>query len=380
MKLLCVDSEPIYREIISLCAKNHGFRIKTASTYQEAISLFNEWEPDLVTLDVFVNGGSGLMLIQELKALSQGRFVPMIFLSSQGSDSIMEKCFRAGADDFLPKPFHETLFNTRIDSHKRQVQLVQEMSKKNRELTYYKTMIEREHKMAHQVLDHILKRSENSNQNVSVTRISAASFNGDLALVSSRADGSRLIFVGDFTGHGLSASIGALPVAQAFFDAVDDNLVISGLATRINRMLLGILPDYMFCAGYIILIQPNGELSYWGGGMPNAYILRTNGDLDYIRSMHMPLGILGASEFENSLGVTGIAKGDTLVIATDGVLELKNDSGEMLGAEKMETLVTSCYKHLDLTQAQNNIKNKLFEFQGRSEQVDDITLVAIRKG
>jgi len=379
MKLLCVDSEPIYREIVSVCAKGHGLDVKTATTFQEAIDLFEDWEPDLVTLDVLVKGGNGLVLIRELKLKANGRFVPMIFLSSQSSDSTMEKCFSAGADDFLPKPFQEALFNTRIESHKRQIMLVQEMSQKNRELVYYKAMIEREHKMAHQVLDHVLIRCENTDHNVAVTRLSAASFNGDLALVNSRSDGARLIFVGDFTGHGLSASIGALPVAQAFFDAVDDHIEISKLASHINRMLISILPDYMFCAAYIVLIKPGGHLFFWGGGMPKAYIRRQDGRLDYLQSMHMPLGILGPSEFDNTLGEFSIAAEDTLVIATDGVSELKNEAGEMLGAESLEALVSACYANADLNQAQEDLKNKLSQYQGHSEQIDDITFVAVRK-
>ncbi len=232
MKLLCVDSEPVYREIISLCAEKENVTVTSVSSYEDAVQAFIDYAPDMVTLDVVVKGGSGFDLVKKLKALSGNRFIPMIFLSSQTSDTVMDRCFKSGADDFIPKPFNEVLFNIRLKTHMRHVELMKEMYRKNKALTYFQTMIEREHEMAHHVLDHIQTRSENNSEHVVITRLSAASFNGDLALVKTRSDGARLIFVGDFTGHGLPASIGALPVMHAFFDAVDDLLDVNELAGR----------------------------------------------------------------------------------------------------------------------------------------------------
>jgi two-component system, HptB-dependent secretion and biofilm response regulator len=378
MKLLCVDSEPVYREIISLCAEKEGVTVKSVASYEEALIAFESYDPDIVTLDVIMKGGSGYDLVQKLKALSGSRFVPMIFLASHTADSVMDKCFKAGADDFIPKPFNEVLFNIRLKTHMRHVELMKEMYRKNKALTYYQTMIEREHEMAHHVLDHIQTRSEKNSEQVAITRLSAASFNGDLALVKTRSDGARLVFVGDFTGHGLPASIGALPVMQTFFDAVDDLLCVNELAVRINRILFSILPDYMFCAGYLILMTPGGDIAYWGGGMPNAFIRRSNGSVDYLQSNHMPLGILSGSEFEADLQSNKLNAGDTLIIVSDGVLELKNCHDEMLGDNQARVIISNAYAEKSLISAQQITERKIAEYLGESEQLDDITLVALR--
>ncbi|WP_219702036.1 fused response regulator/phosphatase [Marinomonas lutimaris] len=378
MKLLCVDSEPVYREIISLCAEKEGVTVKSVASYEEALIAFESYDPDIVTLDVIMKGGSGYDLVQKLKALSGSRFVPIIFLASHTADSVMDKCFKAGADDFIPKPFNEVLFNIRLKTHMRHVELMKEMYRKNKALTYYQTMIEREHEMAHHVLDHIQTRSEKNSEQVAITRLSAASFNGDLALVKTRSDGARLVFVGDFTGHGLPASIGALPVMQTFFDAVDDLLCVNELAVRINRILFSILPDYMFCAGYLILMTPGGDIAYWGGGMPNAFIRRSNGSVDYLQSNHMPLGILSGSEFEADLQSNKLNAGDTLIIVSDGVLELKNCHDEMLGDNQARVIISNAYAEKSLISAQQITERKLAEYLGESEQLDDITLVALR--
>jgi two-component system, HptB-dependent secretion and biofilm response regulator len=378
MKLLCVDSEPVYREIISLCAESVGAKVKSVDCFDEAISAFSDFAPDIVILDVIIKGGSGIDLVKQMKTISGNRFVPIIFLASQTSDAVMGSCFQCGADDFIPKPFSEILFNIRLKTHMRHVELIKEMYRKNKALTYYQTMIEREHEMAHHVLDHIQTRSERNSEYVAITRLSAASFNGDLALVKTRSDGARLAFVGDFTGHGLPASIGALPVMQAFFDAVDDLVDINKLAERINRILISVLPDYMFCAGYLVLVDPNGKILYWGGGMPNAFIRRSTGELDYLRSNHMPLGILPVREFEADLQNDKLDTGDTLIIMSDGVLELKNTSEEMLGSDRVEVIINASYAEKSLITAQKIAERKLAEYQGESIHLDDITLLALR--
>lgn len=378
MKLLCVDSELIDCDIISLYAEEEGLNVRCVSHFDTAVTAFHEFTPDIVMLNVLFDDEAGFDLVKVLKQASGSRFIPMICLASDNTDLVMDKCFQYGADDFIPKPFSKVLFNIRLKTHMRHIALMKEMYRKNKALTYYQTMIEREHEMAHHVLDHIQTRSEKNSQHVAITRLSAASFNGDLALVKTRSDGARLVFVGDFTGHGLPASIGALPVMQVFFDAVDELAEVDKLAERINRILLSILPDYMFCAGYLILMSSEGRLLYWGGGMPNALIRRSDASMDYLKSCHMPLGVLHANEFEAGLHSNYLHPGDTLIIVSDGVLELKNPYGDMFGDDRVERLITEAYANKDLILAQQKTEHVLAEYRGDSAQLDDITLVALR--
>lgn len=60
MKLLCIDSEPIYHEIISFCAEKLNFQVQAVSTYEEAIQAFSTYSPDIVTLDIILKGGVAL--------------------------------------------------------------------------------------------------------------------------------------------------------------------------------------------------------------------------------------------------------------------------------------------------------------------------------
>lgn len=378
MKLLVVDSEEIYRDIISTCVESRGLQTKTAASMDEALALYNEWEPDLITLEVLSPSGDGIKLIKQLKDVAQDRIIPIMVITFKSDDATMNACIKAGADDFLAKPFNDILFNTRLSTHLRNVMFSKETFQKNRDLIYFQSMIEREHRMAHQVLAHAMDRSEDHDEKVAVTRLAATTFNGDIALIKRREDGALLLFVGDFTGHGLPASIGALPLTQAFFKAASDNTSVAQLAAHFNSILIDILPDYMFCAAYIMLLKPNDCLEFWGGGMPHAFIIgQDNIDMEGIHSKHMPLGILSRDEFEDTTTEISLCSGSRVVIASDGVLEMCNDEGIMLGDEQFKSILAEPENTISVDNYQSALIERLLSYQGAAEQLDDITLLSI---
>jgi len=377
MKLLVVDSEEIYRDIISTCAQARDLKTKTAASMEEALILFNDWQPDLVSLEVLSPSGDGIELIKQLKEAANDRIIPIMVITFKSDDATMNACIKAGADDFLAKPFNEILFNTRLSTHLRNVLFSKESFQKNRDLIYFQSMIEREHRMAHQVLAHAMDRSEDDDVSVAVTRLAATSFNGDIALIKRRDDGALLLFIGDFTGHGLPASIGALPLTQAFFKAASEKSSISEIAKHFNSILIDILPDYMFCAAYLLLLKPNNVLEYWGGGMPHAFIIDDEIDVQSIRSKHMPLGILAREEFEDEISQVKLLPNTKVVIASDGVLEMCNDDGVMLGDERFNAMLSCHSNKIPVGAYQAALVEQLIAFQGNAVQLDDITLLTL---
>ncbi|MFT2112587.1 SpoIIE family protein phosphatase [Marinomonas sp. 2405UD68-3] len=379
MKLLIIDSQTIYQEIVTWCADSKGLTSYVASDFDAAWEAFQELAPNIVVIDSIIDGGSAFELVSKIKQASGERFCPVIFLSSNLDDFTMNNCFRSGGDDFIPKPFNEVLFNTRLSTHVKHVLVVQELYRKNRDLTFYHKKTELEHSMAKQVLSHAQRHNDSDDKSLQVTRLSATSFNGDIALVKKRLDGCRLVFIGDFTGHGLAASIGALPVTQVFFDAVEQQLPLQTIVSEINRVLYEVLPVHMFCAGYLLFITPSGEVTYWGGGMPDALI--TDGTItSRFSSNHVPLGVLSDAEFDDSVDAFYLDYLHTILIATDGANELKNDQGIMLGDERLERMYIDSFNESKLmSDAHTSLVNKIVNYKGNEAQQDDITLLLYRR-
>ena len=82
-----------------------GYRVKTAGTMEEAKSLLEKWDPDLILLDIILpeSNEAGWDL---LKWIRDKGSVPVILVSALSRADDRVRGLRAGADDFISKPFH----------------------------------------------------------------------------------------------------------------------------------------------------------------------------------------------------------------------------------------------------------------------------------
>jgi two-component system response regulator AtoC len=102
-KLLVVDDDPMVRELLCSVAVRMGYRADVADSGESAIEVFRRARPDLVTLDVVLPGIDGLETLKALKEIDAQ--VPVVMLSGHGQARTIVDAVRAGAADFLRKPF-----------------------------------------------------------------------------------------------------------------------------------------------------------------------------------------------------------------------------------------------------------------------------------
>ncbi len=102
-KLLVVDDDPMVRELLCSVAARMGYRADVADSGESAIEAFRRARPDLVTLDVVLPGIDGLETLKALKEIDAQ--VPVVMLSGHGQARTIVDAVRAGAADFLRKPF-----------------------------------------------------------------------------------------------------------------------------------------------------------------------------------------------------------------------------------------------------------------------------------
>lgn len=102
--ILVVDDEETLREGLQTYLEIEGFKVTTASSAEEALSLpLHEF--DLLILDIMMPGMSGTELACALKDSAATCNIPIIFLSAKGSDDDMVEGLNTGADDYIPKPY-----------------------------------------------------------------------------------------------------------------------------------------------------------------------------------------------------------------------------------------------------------------------------------
>ena len=102
-RVLVVDDEENVAHLVSSALRFDGFETFTADNGNSALAAVVEYDPDLVVLDVMMHGMDGFALLNKLRAA--GSQVPVIFLTARDAASDRVSGMRAGADDYVVKPF-----------------------------------------------------------------------------------------------------------------------------------------------------------------------------------------------------------------------------------------------------------------------------------
>ena len=104
MKILVVDDSLLLRNIIKNELSFEGYEVVAeAKDGEEAISKYNTTKPDLVTMDITMDGMNGLDAAEHI--LKQDPKAKIIMVSALGEDEVMSKAVRLGVKDFIVKPF-----------------------------------------------------------------------------------------------------------------------------------------------------------------------------------------------------------------------------------------------------------------------------------
>ncbi|MDU5947629.1 MAG: response regulator transcription factor [Paenibacillus macerans] len=103
-RILLVDDETGILDMLETILNKEGFRsIERAETGQRALQLVEEFEPQLIVLDVMLPDMSGLELCMELRKKTEA---PVLFLTARTSDYDKLVGFAMGGDDYITKPFN----------------------------------------------------------------------------------------------------------------------------------------------------------------------------------------------------------------------------------------------------------------------------------
>ena len=355
--------------------KHEGFEVVLANDGYQAIEKCKTESPDLVLLDVVMPNLDGYETAPRLKELSGEVYLPIIFITALGDQESLKRCLDVGGDDFLNKPFDRVILQAKIKAHARIRDLSIKTYEQKKELDYHRLQTEREH----QIVEHIFNRALAGNYKVPELlefHLSPASmFNGDMFLVEIGPTGNLYMMMGDFTGHGLSSAVGTLPVSRTFYSMAQKGMAVGDIAAEINKVLLALLPDDMFCAAAIIELNSSGRsLSIWAGGTPDMYIVSGNeGISQTIHSQHMALGILEENEFEHTSLNCSVNEEDRLVAFTDGVVEAFNQEREIFGYDRLIELLND-----PSVDCLDKIIGPLSDFRGEAERDDDISILCLR--
>jgi DNA-binding response OmpR family regulator len=104
--ILVIDDDEIVARSVELSLRHHDFNMSVAHSGVEGLKIARRESPDLIILDILMPGMDGYQVCRELRADPLLENVPVLFLTAKGKDEDKIEGFRAGADDYLTKPFN----------------------------------------------------------------------------------------------------------------------------------------------------------------------------------------------------------------------------------------------------------------------------------
>lgn len=145
-RLLVVDDEPNIRELLSASLRYAGFEVATAPDGQQALSIADQFQPDLLVLDVMMPGLDGFGVVRRLR--QNGSNTPVLFLTARDAAEDKVTGLTLGGDDYVTKPFSLDEVLARIRAVLRRTQSVQQAAEAPR-LTFADIELDEE---SHEVL------------------------------------------------------------------------------------------------------------------------------------------------------------------------------------------------------------------------------------
>ena len=107
MKILIVDDSSVMRKVVKTAADVLDLETVEAQDGVEALSILTEGydDIDLVLLDWNMPGKTGFEVLQEIKANEDYKNIPVMMVTTEGHKTSIVAAVRAGADNYLVKPF-----------------------------------------------------------------------------------------------------------------------------------------------------------------------------------------------------------------------------------------------------------------------------------
>jgi DNA-binding response OmpR family regulator len=112
-RVLLIEDEPDIAFGIRTVLERSGFQVVTAGDGREGLRVFHSQHPDIVVLDVGLPEMDGWTVLERIREMSEA---PVLMLTARGQEADKVRGLRAGADDYLTKPFGSAEFIARVQA------------------------------------------------------------------------------------------------------------------------------------------------------------------------------------------------------------------------------------------------------------------------
>ncbi len=329
---LIADDQPDVLAALRLLLKVEGVETATAVSPEAVIEAVAARDFDLVLMDMnyardTTSGREGLDLITRLRAMD--RALPVVAMTAWGSLEVAVEAMRRGLDDFVLKPWE----NARLLKVLRE-QI--EVGRARRREARLQAMREGELAAARDLQQRLVPRRFPAIRNCEIAAAwrPAHGVSGDYFDVVPFGDARAALCIGDVMGKGMAAGL-LMSNVQALVKAfAAEDVSPNELCTRINAMLCRQDNAGKFVTFFYGLLDAERcLLRYTSAGHNPPMLVRRDGTVERLEQGGPVLGVFPDGEYQE--GEVAFARGDRLLLFTDGITEASDAAGEEFGETRL---------------------------------------------
>ncbi|SHG14904.1 Stage II sporulation protein E (SpoIIE) [Microbulbifer donghaiensis] len=278
--------------------------------------------------------------LQRLRARAGVEPVPILCVMSE-SQSITSASLQSGCDDILLKPYNPSLIRLKLAALQRFCNFGRSLLAQRNRIRRHHADLLQEQASARQIFSNLghescLGQTEAIRYHLSPRAVLA----GDVLAAAYGPGGKLMLLLGDFTGHGLAAAVGAVPLTSIFYSMVPKGFSLGHIVRELNTKLHNVLPADMFCCAVMLEFDPHKRhIRLFNAGMPSVCLRRGSGELRLLESRHLPLGVLDQASVDEAIIHIPVEDGDYLYLWSDGIHEARNLRGDLFGEERLMELL-----------------------------------------
>ncbi len=352
-----VDDDPAVRGAIDSLLRSAGWRVQTFVSARDFLDADPPARHACLVLDVRLPGVSGLDLQSEL--IEKHVEVPVIFLTGHADIPLSVRAMKAGAIEFLTKPFDdEELLGAIRQAFEEDHASSQRRSDQQNELA-------------------AAARIQQGLMSVTVPQLPFAvamvknrpckEVGGDFFSIVTQGD-SLVAAIADVSGKGIAAAVMASLLQGMIHEGLLSKVPLAEIAHSANEFFCLRDLGSRYATFVIVCLRPDGQGEYINCGHIPPLIAKRSGEVQRLRESNLPAGMLLNTEYQCAR--FQLEPGNRLILVTDGVTEAESPEGDFFGDQRMEQLAS-------LGMTPDQIFASVNLFQNGRPWGDDCTLVEL---
>jgi sigma-B regulation protein RsbU (phosphoserine phosphatase) len=385
-RILIADDQQDVLEALRLLLKGHGYAIETVNSPAGLLEAVEHREFDLLLMDLnyardTTSGREGLDVLSRLKNIEDAP--PIVAMTGWATVGLAVEAMQFGVSDFVEKPWTNTRL---LEILEKQVALGRERRESRRraaeetrareEALRHLHEQEREFAEARAIQEKLLPREipQMAGYEIAAASKSARIVGGDYFDVLPFEEDAMGICIADVAGKGMPAALLMSNLQAAVRGISSSFLSPSLLCARLNSVVFkNTASDRFITFFYARLDGTSGRLHYANAGHNAPFVMRRDGTHARLAEGGSVLGVF--AELNYSAGTVQLARGDRVILFTDGVTEACDPQGEEFGEERLLRILEEG-RALAAAELQEKILGAVADFS-RAPWTDDVTLLVL---